>query len=215
MGLAHAGTAPSPARPSEEATVSARLVLASASPRRLELLARAGIKPDEVVAADIDERPLPREKPAELAKRLAAAKARHVAGRHAGAFVLGADTVVACGRRVLPKAADESQARACLELLSGRRHRVLGGIAVVDPAGGLHIRCIATAVAFKRLTGAEIDGYVETGEWRDKAGAYGIQGRAAAFVPRIIGSYTNVVGLPLLETAALLRGLGYKDGDAG
>ncbi|MFQ5766155.1 MAG: Maf family protein [Rhodospirillales bacterium] len=195
--------------------MSGRLILASASPRRLELLARAGIAPDEVVAADIDESPLPREKPAETAKRLAAAKARHVAGRHPGAFVLGADTVVACGRRVLPKAADEKQARACLALLSGRRHRVLGGIAVADASGRLHVRCVTTAVVFKRLTGAEIDRYVDSDEWRDKAGAYAIQGRAAAFVPRIIGSYTNVVGLPLLETAALLGGLGYKGGNAG
>ena len=193
--------------------MSGRLILASASPRRLALLAQIGIVPDEVVAADIDEKPRRGELPGELAL-LAAAKAQHVAKRFAGDFVLGADTVVACGRRVLPKAGDEREAHACLKLLSGRRHRVFGGIAVVDPRGTLHGRRVMTTVAFKRLTKGDIQGYLAAGEWRGKAGAYAIQGRAGAFVSRVNGSYSNVVGLPLYETAALLAGLGYRGGGA-
>ncbi|MBI2977521.1 MAG: septum formation protein Maf, partial [Rhodospirillales bacterium] len=184
--------------------MSGRLILASASPRRLALLTQIGIVPDEVVAADIDEKPRRSELPGELALRLAAAKAQHVAKRFAGDFVLGADTVVACGRRVLPKAGDEQEAHACLKLLSGRRHRVFGGIAVVDPGGTLHGRRVMTTVAFKRLTKDDMKGYLAAGEWRNKAGAYAIQGRAGAFVSRVNGSYSNVVGLPLYETAALL-----------
>lgn len=192
--------------------MSARLILASASPRRLDLLAQVGLVPAEVVAADIDEAPRARELPAALAERLATAKARHVAKSFPGDFVLGADTVVACGRRVLPKAADEAEARAMLERLSGRRHRVHGGLCVVGPDGAAHGRRVMTAVIFKRLSGKDIDAYMDGGEWRDKAGAYAIQGAAAAFIPKIIGSYSNVVGLALAETAALLRGLGYKGG---
>ncbi len=192
--------------------MGARLILASASPRRLDLLARIGLVPAEVAAADIDEAPRARELPAALAERLAAAKARHVAESFPGDFVLGADTVVACGRRVLPKAADEAEARAILERLSGRRHRVYGGLCVVGPDGAAHRRRVMTAVVFKRLSRQDIDAYIDSGEWRDKAGAYAIQGAAAALIPKIIGSYTNVVGLPLAETAALLRGLGYKGG---
>ncbi|MGH6663114.1 MAG: Maf family protein [Rhodospirillales bacterium] len=194
--------------------MSGRLILASASPRRLALLAQIGIVPDEVVAADIDEKPRRSELPGELALRLAATKAQHVAKRFAGDFVLGADTVVACGRRVLPKAGDEQEAHTCLKLLSGRRHRVFGGIAVVDPGGTLHGRRVMTTVAFKRLTKSEIKGYLAAGEWRGKAGAYAIQGRAGAFVSRVNGSYSNVIGLPLYETAALLAGLGYRGGGA-
>ncbi|NQU60408.1 MAG: septum formation protein Maf [Rhodospirillales bacterium] len=190
--------------------MSSRLILASASPRRLELLSGIGITPDEVAVADIDETPKPRELPADLAKRLAAAKAAHVAGNFSGDFVLGADTVVACGRRILGKADDEGQARAFLKLLSGRRHRVYGGISVIDPQGRSHGRFVATAVHFKRLSSDEIEAYLATGEWRDKAGAYAIQGRAGALIPKINGSYSNVVGLALTETAALLGGLGYK-----
>ncbi len=191
--------------------MSRRLILASASPRRLELLAQIGIVPDHIVPADIDETEGSSERPRDLAKRLAAAKARHVAGQFPGDLVLGADTVVACGRRVLPKARDEAEARACLELLSGRRHRVYGGVSVIDAEGRAHGRSVMTAVVFRRLTGKEIDAYLKGAEWRGKAGAYAIQG-AAAFVPKIIGSYSNVVGLPLAETAALLRGLGLKAG---
>jgi len=189
--------------------MSGRLILASASPRRLDLLAQVGVVPDETVAADIDETALAREKPNELATRLAVLKARHVANAFPGDFVLGADTVVACGRRVLGKAADEAQARKFLSLLSGRRHRVYGGIAVIGPDGNDYTRCVMTTVHFKRLALAEIDAYLESGEWRDKAGAYAIQGQAGTFVPRINGSYSNVVGLALTETVALLRGLGY------
>jgi septum formation protein len=187
-----------------------RLVLASASPRRLELLAQIGIAPDLVDPAAIDENPEPRELPAQLALRLAAAKACAVAARHAGAFVLAADTVVACGRRILPKAEDEADARRCLELLSGRRHRVHGGVALVTPGVKLATRHIETAVAMKRLTAAEIDDYVASGEWRGKAGGYAIQGRAASFVRWLGGSYSNVVGLALFETAQLLAGHGYR-----
>ncbi|MDX9863036.1 MAG: nucleoside triphosphate pyrophosphatase [Rhodospirillales bacterium] len=187
----------------------ALFVLASASPRRRDLLAQVGLSPDRIVPAEVDERPRPRELPREVASRLAEAKARAVAGRFPGAFVLGADTVVACGRRVLPKAEEEGEARACLELLSGRRHRVLGGVAVIDPAGRMVGRLVTTAVTFKRLAPTEIDHYIASGEWQGKAGGYAIQGLAALYVRQIVGSYSNVVGLPLFETAALLKGLGY------
>ena len=187
-----------------------RLILASASPRRRELLRQIGIEPDAIEPAEIDETPRPRELPGPFAERLAASKAVAVAERHAGAWVLGADTVVACGRRIMPKPADEQAARACLRLLSGRRHRVFGGLCVVDPAGGSHLRRIVTAVAFKRLTAADIDGYLRSGEWRGKAGGYAIQGLAGAFVRAVHGSYFNVVGLPLYETLTLLEGLGYR-----
>jgi septum formation protein len=186
-----------------------RLILASASPRRLDLLAQIGIVPDRVEPASVDEGPLPRERPANLARRLAEAKALAVATRFPGAIVLACDTVVACGRRVLPKATSEAEARRCLRLLSGRRHRVYGGVSVIDADGGAHHRLVVTAVAFKRLSAEEIAVYLAGGEWRDKAGAYAIQGRAAAFARLVIGSYSNVVGLPLFETAAILGGIGY------
>ena len=186
-----------------------RLVLASASPRRAALLAQIGLDPDTVVPAAVDETPREDETPAAHAVRLAEEKARAVAMREAGAFVLGADTVVACGRRILGKPATEDEARRCLALLSGRRHRVHGGIAVATPAGKLVSRHVETAVLFKRLTHDEIADYLATGEWRDKAGGYAIQGRAARFVRGIVGSYSNVVGLPLYETVALLTGQGY------
>ena len=187
----------------------ALLVLASASPRRLALLAQIALSPEVVDPADLDETPKPRELPAPHALRLAAAKARAVASRHRGAFVLGADTVVACGRRILPQPADEDSARACLELLSGRKHRVHGGIALVTPDGRLAMRHVESTVTFKRLAHAEIEDYVAAGEWRRKAGGYAIQGLAARFVRALGGSYSNVVGLPLFETAQLLAGHGY------
>ncbi len=186
-----------------------RLILATASPRRLDLLEQIGITPDEVVAAGVDETARRHERPGGLAARLAEAKARRIATRFPGALVLGADTVVACGRRVLPKVEDEREARRCLELLSGRRHRVHGGVSVIDGQGRAHARLVTTAVAFKRLSPEDISDYIASGEWRGKAGAYAIQGHAAAFVRKIIGSYSNVVGLPLFETACLLKGLGY------
>lgn len=192
-----------------------RLILASASPRRLALLEQIGLPPDAVDPADIDETPHPKELPRVLAARLAEAKARAAAARNPGAFVLGADTVVACGRRILPKARRETEARRCLALLSGRRHRVFGGVFVVAPDGRGEGRTATTHVAFKRLSRDEADAYIASGEWRDKAGGYAIQGRAAAFVKGLNGSYSNVVGLPLYETAALLRGLGYRARDPG
>lgn len=191
-----------------------RLILASRSPRRAELLAQIGLVPDRIVPADVDEHPKRGELPAPHALRLAGEKAAVVAPHQKDAFVLAADTVVACGRRILPKAETREEARRCLELLSGRRHRVHGGICVVPPAGGEHARLVTTHVAFKRLDRAEIDGYLASGEWQGKAGGYAIQGRAALFVRQIIGSYSNVVGLPLFETWALLQGLGFKAGAA-
>lgn len=179
------------------------LVLASASPRRLDLLQQIGIVPDRIDPADVDERPRPRELPAALARRLAAAKAELVALRHPQATVLAADTVVACGRRLLPKAEDEATARRCLELLSGRRHRVLTGVAVRAP-GESHLKVVSSVVAFRRLTETDIGWYLECGEWHGKAGGYAAQGRAAAFIRFLSGSYSNVVGLPLCETAGLL-----------
>lgn len=188
----------------------ATLVLASASPRRRALLEQIGLIPDLVEPARIDETPRRDEPPAALARRLAEAKAAAVAARHPDAYVLAADTVVACGRRILPKAEDAAAARRCLTLLSGRRHRVHGGICVYAPGGRRALRTITTAVVFKRLTEPEIADYLATEEWRGKAGGYAIQGRAGAFVRRINGSYGNVVGLSLYETCALLTGLGYR-----
>ena len=184
------------------------LVLASASPRRRALLEQIGYTPDAVEPAALDEAVLSGEKPEEHAARLARAKAEAVAARHPGAFVLGADTVVACGRRILDKAESEEDARRCLSLLSGRRHRVYGGVTVIDPAGRAVSRLVRTAVTFKRLSAEEVAAYLAGGEWRGKAGGYAIQGRAAAFVRFMGGSYSNVVGLPLHETYRLLMGLG-------
>jgi septum formation protein len=189
---------------------AAPLVLASASPRRLELLRQIGIVPDRVDPADIDETPRRGEQPPAYVLRLAEEKLRAVLPRHAGAYVLAADTVVACGRRILPTPADEASARRCLELLSGRRHRVHSGVALASPDGRLALRRVDSQVAFKRLSRDEIAAYLASGEWRGKAGGYAIQGRAAALIRFISGSYSNVVGLPLFETAQLLAGRGYR-----
>ena len=186
------------------------LILASSSPRRRELLAQIGIVPDAIDPADIDETPRADELPPQHAERLAAEKAQRVAERHPGAFILGADTVVGCGRRILPKAETVDEAKRCLTLLSGRRHRVHGGIALVTPQGRLLRRRVVTAVAMKRLSPQELEAYLAGGEWHGKAGGYAIQGRAARFVREIIGSYSNVVGLPLFETAMLLEGQGFR-----
>ena len=186
------------------------LVLASASPRRLQLLAQIGIVPDRVDPADLDETPLKGELPAAHVMRLAIAKARAVVPRHPGAYVLAADTVVACGRRILPKAEDAETARTCLALLSGRRHRVYGGVALITPSGEIAGRRVVSRVAFKRLSTPELAAYLASGEWHGKAGGYAIQGRAAALIPWMAGSYSNVVGLPLFETAQLLVGRGYR-----
>ncbi len=189
--------------------MTGRLILASASPRRTDLLAQIGIIPDRVIPADIDETPLNDELPRQLAARLAESKARAVANSHESAYVLGADTVVACGRRILPKAATETEARTCLKLLSGQKHRVFGGICLIVPDGSTVSRLVMTIVQFKRLSKGEITGYIDSGEWEGKAGAYAIQGLAASFIKRINGSYSNVVGLSLYETATLLNGKGF------
>ena len=186
------------------------LVLASASPRRLDLLRQVGLMPDCIDPADIDETPRRDELPPAHAMRLAQEKAQAVIPRHPGAYILAADTVVACGRRILPKTEDEASARSCLELLSGRRHRVHGAIALIGPDGRLVMRRVESQVSFKRLSEAEIGAYLRTGEWQGKAGGYAIQGRAAALIRWVSGSYSNVVGLPLFETAQLLAGRGYR-----
>lgn len=175
----------------------------------MDLLAQIGVVPAAVDPADVDETPLRGELPSPHASRLAEAKARLVAARHPGSFVLAADTVVACGRRILPKALERRQAEDCLKLLSGRRHRVLGGICLVGPDGRVVNRVVTTVVTFKSLERDEREAYLACGEWHGKAGGYAIQGRAAAFIRYVGGSYSNVVGLALHETYALLRGLGY------
>jgi septum formation protein len=187
-----------------------RLILASASPRRLELLARIGIVPDEIRPAEIDETPLGNELPPAYAARVAAAKA--AAAVEPGSLVLAADTVVAAGRRILPKTEDEGEARRMLELLSGRRHRVLSAVSLVDGDGLARHRLSTSIVTFKRLEPLEIGAYLAAGEWRGKAGAYAIQGRAEALVRSLAGSHSGVMGLPLYETRALLRAAGYPLG---
>ena len=186
------------------------LILASASPRRRDLLAQIGIVPDRIVPAALDEAARKGELPEAHARRLSVEKARAVASLNPGAFVLGADTVVGLGRRILAKAEDEATARRCLEALSGRRHRVVGGVCLVAPDGRLRARLVTSIVAFNRLTDADIGGYLASGEWRGKAGGYAIQGRAAAHIRFVSGSYSNVVGLPLFETFNLLTGAGYR-----
>lgn len=186
-----------------------QLVLASSSPRRVELLALVGFTPDKIDPADIDETPLKDETPPRLAQRLAVTKAQVVAERHPDAVVLAADTVVAVGRRFLEKAADEAEATRFLKLLSGRNHRVFTGVAVVRDGKVTH-RVNETRVTFKILSDAEIAAYVVGGDWRGKAGAYGIQGAAAAFARKIVGSHHGVMGLPLHETVNLLAGVGLR-----
>lgn len=192
-----------------EMAVQPSLVLASASPRRLDLLAQVGVTPDRIDPADIDETPLRDETPRRHALRLASAKAAAVAQRAPGDFVLAADTVVAVGRRILPKAETEDQAAKCLALLSGRNHKVLTAVAVVAPDGRAASRLVETRVQVKQLSDAERAAYLAGGEWRGKAGGYAVQGVAGGFVIDLHGSYTSVVGLPLYETLNLLRGLGW------
>lgn len=186
------------------------LILASASPRRLDLLAQIGVVPDGVRPANIDEAPHKAEQPRDYAQRMAREKAAAVTAH--GALVLAGDTVVAAGRRILPKTDSEAEARRCLELLSGRRHRVLSAIAVRSPDGKLRERLSETAVRFKRLSAQEIEHYIASGEWHGKAGGYAIQGRAAGLIDWIQGSYSGVVGLPLYETRILLEASGYRLG---
>jgi septum formation protein len=197
---------------SSDPAARSELILASSSPRRLALLEQVGIRPDRVEPPEVDETPRRGELPRAHADRLARDKAAAVAqrlGRGAG-YILAADTVVACGRRILPKAATADEARSCLELLSGRRHRVHGGVCVLAPDGRQAARVATTVVRLKRLSPAMLSAYLAAGEWRGKAGGYAIQGLAAAFVPAINGSYTNVVGLPVAEAVALLEGLGWR-----
>ncbi len=192
-----------------------RLVLASGSPRRLALLGQIGVDPDEVLPSEIDEAPRRGESPRALAQRLATDKARASAELALKlpdprpCLTLAADTVVAVGRRMLPKCEILDEAEACLRLLSGRSHRVYTGLALATPGAGLRRRLVETRLRFKRLSREEIEAYLGSGEWRGKAGGYAIQGLAGAFVVRLVGSYTNVVGLPLAETVGLLAGEGY------
>lgn len=183
------------------------MILASASPRRVELLAQIGVTPDQILPAHIDEIPFKGERPIDMARRLAAAKAEEIFKDHPDACVIGADTVVCVGRRIMGKPIHESQARAFLELLSGRSHKVIGGLAVIAPTGRV-LKAITTKVEFKRLSREEINGYIASNEWQGKAGAYAIQGRAGAFVKSIHGSYANVVGLAVHDVAGALKGLG-------
>ena len=187
------------------------LVLASTSPRRRELLARLGLEPARIAAPDVDETPLKAELPRAYVLRLATAKA-HAVTRAPGEVILAGDTTVAVGRRILEKPADEGDLRRMLGLLSGRRHTVWSGVCVIDAAGRARVRVAETKVAFKRLHAREIDWYVASGEGMGKAGGYAIQGRAEAFVRSISGSHSNVVGLPLFETRALLAAAGFDLG---
>ena len=192
-----------------------KLVLASGSPRRLALLQQAGLEPDALLPADIDETPLKSETPRELVRRLARTKAE-VARRTArtreeleGAFVVAADTVVSVGRRILPKAEVVEEAAACLRLLSGRTHRVYTAVCVVTPRDAVRERLVESRVRFKRLSREDMEGYLASGQWRGKAGGYAIQGLAGTFVVKLVGSYPNIVGLPLYETISLLDGEGF------
>lgn len=187
------------------------LILASASPRRVELLARLGITPDAIDPADIDEAPLKAERPRDYALRMAREKAAVVSARHPQACVLAADTVVAAGPRILPKAESPQQVRDCLALLSGRRHRVLSAICLIDAAGPARTRLSETILTFKRLSPREIDAYVTGGEGLGKAGGYAIQGYAESYVRALMGSHSGVMGLPLCETRALLVAAGCLD----
>ena len=185
-------------------TTTTSLILASASPRRVQLLAQLGITPTAIIPADIDETPHAAETPLAYVARIAQSKARTVAALHPAARILSADTVVAVGRRILPKAEDEQTARQCLTLLSGRRHRVMTCVCIIDASGKLRSNTVTTIVRFRHLTPAILADYIASNEWHGKAGGYAIQGKAAAFIPFISGSHSNVVGLPLCETALLL-----------
>ena len=186
-----------------------RFILASASPRRKDLLAQIGVIPDDIIPADLDESPLKGELPRPYGLRLAEEKALAVRKLEANGIILAADTVVACGRRILPKTETIDEARSCLELLSGRAHQVMTAIAVSPEGETVHSKLINTRVKLKRLTEEELEGYLQSGEWQGKAGGYGIQGWAGALVAGLQGSYTGVVGLPIFETRNMLQGAGY------
>ncbi|MEO3998116.1 Maf-like protein [Mesorhizobium sp. CAU 1732] len=197
-------------------SVFQKLVLASGSPRRIELLQQAGVEPTRIYPADLDETPLRAEHPRSLAKRLSRSKAEKALeglkrdGEADDCFILAADTVVAVGRRILPKAELAEEASNCLRLLSGRSHRVYTGVCLITPAGKVRQRLVETRVRFKRLSREELESYLASGEWRGKAGGYAVQGLAGTFVVKLVGSYTNVVGLPLYETVNLLTADGFK-----
>jgi septum formation protein len=184
------------------------LILASASPRRLKLLRQVGITPGKVAPADIDETHHKTELPSVYAKRIASSKALKVHEQHKGGVILAADTVVGVGRRILPKTETEAEARKCLELMSGRRHKVLTAVSVIDAKGKQKTKLVTSVVQFKRLSENEIADYIKSGEWKGKAGGYAIQGRAATLIPFISGSYSNIVGLPLHETCSMLKDAG-------
>ncbi len=186
------------------------LILASASPRRLDLLSQIGIEPDAVIPADIDETMIKGELPKDLALRLARGKAEKIAADNPGTFILGADTVVACGRRLLDKPKDADDARHILEILSGRRHKVYGGLCLIAPDGKIRTRLCETTVAFRRLSQNDMDLYIASGEWEGKAGAYAIQGLAATYTKFLSGSHSNVIGLSLYDVSAMLNAAGYK-----
>ena len=199
--------APSPAKPNSQ---NPKLILASASARRRDLLKTLYVTPDEIIPADIDETPLKAELPRPYAMRVAREKAQAIAVSHKGSIILAADTVVGVGRRILPKAESEDEARDCLELMSGRAHRVFTAVAVINAAGELREKCVETRLKMKRLSREEIECYVRSGEWKGKAGGYGIQGYAGAFITHLSGSYSNVVGLPVTEIRHMLLAAGYK-----
>jgi len=188
---------------------SPKFILASQSPRRLSLLAQIGVTPDAVSPADINEDPIEGEIPRDHALRLAQEKAAKVAGDNPDNIILAADTVVGVGRRILPKAETLDQAKYCLNLLSGRGHRVFTGVALIKADGDMISRVVETRLTMKRLSSVELKSYLDSGEWEGKAGGYGIQGTAEAYISKLIGSYSNVVGLPLFETRNLLQGAGY------
>lgn len=202
-------------RPRPAACEAPRLILASASPRRLALLQQVGIEPHALLPADVDETPERAELPRVLAARLAATKAEAAAaladarGETGPRFILAADTVVSVGRRILPKCETQDEAEACLRLLSGRAHRVYTGVTLLTPRGARRHRLVETRVRFKRLSLLDMDSYLASREWSGKAGGYAIQGFAASFVVRLVGSYSGVVGLPLHETVSLLAGEGF------
>ncbi len=185
-------------------------ILASASPRRLDLLTQVGITPDLCTPADIDETPLKAEQPRQLAARLAREKAMAVAILRPADFILAADTVVGVGRRILPKAGNLAEAEACLKMLSGRRHQVQTGVALIRPDGSIREKLVRTNVTFKALSNREITTYLDSGEWQGKAGGYAIQGLAAAYIRALQGSYTNVVGLPIFEVVSMLASANYE-----
>jgi len=189
-----------------------KLILASASPRRKSLLEQVGIIPSLIEAADIDETPLKNELPRQYAKRICEAKANKISQKYKDDFVISADTVVSCGRRILPKAESDEQVSKCLSVLSGRQHTVITSVCVVSSDGTKSVKVVETKVRMKKLSDIQIKGYAQDGEGVGKAGGYAIQGRAGGFVKSLNGSYSSVVGLPLCETIAMLEGLGWKNG---